>query len=217
MDTTITSGQMTKLLELFKAKNMTPDRFQKVLGSGFLSDLLEADVESVDRDEHRATLKLDGFPIWRTLILKSRPRYISMIEKAGHKIGHRAKVTLGTLEYAEGDRPLELDLTIVSGRRIWEQPDPTCDLWNEYGRACFGPPVGLLASPGEVGPALRLAYADQPEGEKLYVAMKVQSKNHFLTGLFVLKNEGGEMILDAVNSTDCFSPSAKFVFVRKRI
>lgn len=60
--TNITSGQTKNFLELCEASGMTPERYQKFIRTGLLSDLLRCpDPEKVDRESLQQALGLDPF------------------------------------------------------------------------------------------------------------------------------------------------------------
>jgi hypothetical protein len=74
MKTTITSGQMSVFLRLLEQQDVNPERFQEILESGFLSDLLDPASVLDERDLFRATLKthfnLEGYRYARIVRLQ---------------------------------------------------------------------------------------------------------------------------------------------------
>lgn len=58
MDTIFTDGQLTKAIETMRQKGMTPDRFNRLLGSGIFADVCDAGACFDDRDSVRTALKL---------------------------------------------------------------------------------------------------------------------------------------------------------------
>jgi len=58
METIFTDGQLTKLIETMRQKQMTPERFNSLLSSGILADVLDSNADLSDRDTVRAALKL---------------------------------------------------------------------------------------------------------------------------------------------------------------
>jgi hypothetical protein len=50
MKTTVTSGNLAKFLELLDQKDMTPERFQFLLGTGVFSDIFDSSATFADRD-----------------------------------------------------------------------------------------------------------------------------------------------------------------------
>jgi hypothetical protein len=57
MDTIFTDGQLTKLIETMRQKQMTPERFNSLLSSGILADVFDPAAKFNDRDAFRAALK----------------------------------------------------------------------------------------------------------------------------------------------------------------
>ncbi|MCC6448308.1 MAG: hypothetical protein IT215_06450 [Chitinophagaceae bacterium] len=58
MNTSITSGQLAKFLEILEQKGINPDAFQARLANGILADVFDAEVKFPDRDEWRKILGL---------------------------------------------------------------------------------------------------------------------------------------------------------------
>lgn len=63
MNTTVTTGQLTKTFEIFKERGLTPEKYQPALESGFLSDVVQmiatTDCQKADRDAVREALGLE--------------------------------------------------------------------------------------------------------------------------------------------------------------
>jgi len=59
MKTDATFGQAVKILNLVEQKEMPCDQLQKLLGSGLLSDLLEANIDVIDRNAFRRLVGLE--------------------------------------------------------------------------------------------------------------------------------------------------------------
>lgn len=77
-----------------------------------------------------------------------------------------------------------------------------------------GNQLGLKLCPQEVGPHLRLEYADQPSGDRLYVAMKPITASDGEPRIFVVAHDSAGLSLDAARarSDDKWAPDATFVF-----
>lgn len=58
MKTATTTGQMAKFLELLDQKEMTPERFQDLLGRGVLADIFDSSATFEDRDQWRKAFGL---------------------------------------------------------------------------------------------------------------------------------------------------------------
>lgn len=77
-----------------------------------------------------------------------------------------------------------------------------------------GNQLGLELCPPDVGPHLRLEYADQPSGERLYVAMKPITASDGEPRIFVVAHDSAGLSLDAARarSDDKWAPDDTFVF-----
>ncbi|MBI4118903.1 MAG: hypothetical protein HY452_01410, partial [Parcubacteria group bacterium] len=71
---TLTGRQARKILEVFE--DTPSDQVQAILESGLLADLREADIAQVSRSQLRRVLglKLELWPIWRTLTIGGVPK-----------------------------------------------------------------------------------------------------------------------------------------------
>ncbi len=68
MKTDATLGQAAKILGLVEQKETSCDQLQRLLGSGLLSDLLEANVDTVDRDAFRRLVGLKPLNIFTVTV-----------------------------------------------------------------------------------------------------------------------------------------------------
>jgi hypothetical protein len=62
VNTIFSTAQILKLTEITEQKGVTPGRFQQILASGILADILEADADLSRREEVRKALKLGLLP-----------------------------------------------------------------------------------------------------------------------------------------------------------
>ncbi len=84
MDTIFTDGQLTKAIETMRQKGMTPDRFNKLLGSGIFADICDASACLDDRNAVRTALKLGvALPESITLVV-DYSRSLEQMIAAGH-------------------------------------------------------------------------------------------------------------------------------------
>lgn len=74
--------------------------------------------------------------------------------------------------------------------------------------------LGLELCPPDVGPQLRLDYADQPEGEHVYIAMKPITASDGEPRIFVVEHTAEGVSLGAARARqdDWWSPDDLFVF-----
>src|SRR5215831_13855991 len=83
------------------------------------------------------------------------------------KIGNAADEILGRPAFNYARQRLDVELTLVSAAQLGIEAESTlADLYHRARQA------GLVLSPPDVGPQLRLDYHDQPLGESLLVAME---------------------------------------------
>lgn len=62
MNTVCTSGQLVKFIELGEQKGLDPEKFQNLLESGLLADLLASDPNTIPRKDFRKFLGLPPLP-----------------------------------------------------------------------------------------------------------------------------------------------------------
>jgi hypothetical protein len=111
------------------------------------------------------------FPTWRTVKLgigfKNADDFRSELKNRGMKIGDWADNILGQPAFTVATQETELDLVVISVADLGFKKATTRK--KIYARA---EELGLNLCPVEVGPRLRLQYADQPNGECLIIAME---------------------------------------------
>jgi hypothetical protein len=78
-------------------------------------------------------------------------------------------------------------------------------------------PMGLKLCPDLAAIPLRLAYADQPEGEVLNMAMTPVEKGYSKPRVYRVMALNGQRIMDAVPyvASQIFGPKSEFVFARR--
>jgi len=108
---------------------------------------------------------------WRTIKLgtglKTADDFRKAIKQAGMKIGDWGNDILGKPAFTVANEETEVELINVSVAELGFKDGAT------YKDICVrARELGLELCPNEVGPQLRLQYADQPKGEWLLVAME---------------------------------------------
>lgn len=225
---TLTYRQFEKLVELFK--DTPSEQVQAMFASGCLTDVRDANYDGFTpekRDEVRQPLGLKPlievkpipapfqFKVRKTIKLglhKTSAEYRKALKKAGVDIGvYAGKILDEQTPIAETET--EVDLVVVTPRELGFRKEPTftqiCDKAIEK---------GLQRCPREVGPALRLAYPEQPLNEWLRVAMEPVADSGGGLGVFGVGRVDGVRWLGA----SYFCPQgawgldAQFVFVRPR-
>ncbi len=109
-----------------------------------------------------------SFTIWKTITLginKSPSEYRRALKAKGYRIGDYADQILNKVKV--GGTEVQLDLVLVTVAELGFKDGARRDAI--YARAIE---LGLELCPAEVGPALRLAYQDQPYREWIRVAME---------------------------------------------
>ena len=156
----------------------------------------------------------DMAAVWKTITLgayKTPAAYRKALTAAGHKIGSWGDEILGRITCAKQET--EVDLVALSvgdlGFKDGAYYKDICAKAIE---------MGLELCPAEVGPALRLAYNDQPRGEWLRIAMDAITGRGGCRGLFAVDYDRDELWLDDHDGhPDHFwSADGRFVFVRRK-
>jgi len=116
------------------------------------------------------TNKSEKLKVWKTIelgVFQSTNAYLKVLHTADVKIGYHASKILKKQEFTVASQKREVKLVKLT---LPELGFPNGALLEEiYARA---KELGLDVCPAEVGPALRLAYKDQPNGEWLLIAME---------------------------------------------
>ena len=216
MNPSPTVKQALHFFTLVEQKGTPDDHLQALYQSGLVSDLLDANVLEIDRDEFRRVCGLrplvPELTIWKTIRLgvhKTPEAYEQALESKD-RISDYARQILKKISVSQTE--IELDLVAVAPADLGLK-NPT------YQQICdraIG--LGLEKCPREVGPALRLNYPDQPYGEWLLVAMEPEADSGGRLHVFGVGDGDDGLWL----RTGWFSPryawsgGGQFVFVRPR-
>ena len=116
---------------------------------------------------------------------------------------------LGRISFSQPDTKLNLVLVAVSDLGFGPQGASLKDIYERASQ------VGLALCPAEVGPALRLAYLDQPLGEYLHIAMQsVARSDGNATDFTVAKGLAGWLLIgDDVRDDLVLAGDVQMVFV----
>ncbi len=169
-----TLRQSAKILALFED---TPcDQIQAILRSGLMADLRDANIDEINRNEFRKLCGLAPivekpreFVVFRTVKLgvhKTPEAYRQAHITAGFWIEDYAGQVLD-VQTPIGVEDNEVDLVVVTPADLGLKKEPRFKQICDKATA-----LGLQICPREVGPALRLAYPDQPLKEWLWIAME---------------------------------------------
>lgn len=140
---------------------------------------------------------------------KTPEQYRTAFKKAGMQVSSYADDLLGKMPPVSGS----VDLVRLSSRDIGFEDGAT------YETICNkAKKLGYELCPAEVGPALRLAYTDQPNGEWLRVAMEAITDSDGSRNVFgVVRDGDGPWLFWSDGNPDFFWDAGRqFVFVLPR-
>jgi len=156
------------------------------------------------------------FPIWKTVKLglhKSTDEYRKAMKSAKNKVGDWANDILGKPAFTCATEETDVDLVVLSVAELGFKDGA------KYSEICARAlELGLELCPAEVGPALRLAYKDQPRGEWLIIAMEAIAGSGGDLHVFDVEHDLGELwLFGSHGHPEYFWDSAyRFVFVRRK-
>ncbi len=187
-------GQAARTLDVVAEQKLSTQEVE-VLNNGYLTDLVRAiRVGTVPaRDVFQKFLGLlPEFKVWKRIKLglhKTTEAYEKALESSGFRIHSYAYKILKKVSVSQTE--IELDLVVVTPVGLGLK-NPThqqiCDRAEK---------LGLEKCPREVGPALRLAYQDQPNDEWLLVAMEPEADSGGSLDVFDVGRGDDELWLDA--------------------
>jgi hypothetical protein len=119
-----TLQQGRKVLELIE--KIPAEQLQKLIERGYISDLLKADMNKMNRGEFRKSCGLTPifikFPVWKTIKLGTRPKTADEFRRAikDHEmgIGDWANDILKKPEFRVTEKETEIDLVLVTGAEL---------------------------------------------------------------------------------------------------
>ena len=162
----------------------------------------------------KPSLKLDIFKTIRLGTgLKTADDFRKSLEGNGNRISNWANDILGKPEFFVTDKEMEVDLVVVSvaelGFRKGARRDQIYDRAKE---------LGLQLCPPDVGPQLRLQYADQPMNEWLLIGMEPIRFSGGYLGVFRVVHGGGGLWLYGYGDYpgSVWDAGDRWVFVRPR-
>ena len=146
---------------------------------------------------------------WKTIRLgvhKTADEYRKAMKSAKNKVGDGVGELLGNAKFTCATEETDVDLVVLSGAELDFKESA------EYSDICARAlELGLELCPAEVGPALRLAYKDQPRGEWLIIAMKAITDS----AMNAITDSDGDLVTFNVGHVGNFS-DLRFVFVRRK-
>lgn len=158
-----------------------------------------------------------AFEIWKTITVGSGPRtakeFQKAIKKAGSKISDSGNAILGHKDFTVSSEETAIDLVKVTARDLGFNQGATRSEIYAMARQ-----LGLEILPPEAGPALRLAYQDQPMDEWIAIGMEPIINTQCMLTLFGVGRDGDVLLLDShLGFSDAlWDPDRAWVFGRRK-
>ena len=154
------------------------------------------------------------FPVWKTIKLgfrKSPEEYCNALRDGEYSISDYAKQTLDKIPISQEE--VEVDLVRLTGREMGFKESVRRDIL--YNRALEH---GFQKCPGEVGPALREQYPNQPNGECVLIGMEPITDSDGDLNVFRVERSDSRRWLSSHWSDpgNFWIPAHVWVFVRPR-
>lgn len=196
--TSTTDAVSDGLAELFG--RMVKDAVKKYRGGTVKAELAKGHPDFVERfyklmddlaNGHAIALRIMGRPIWKTIQLGAGPKtaegLCDAIQKAGGRVSNWAYDVMSKSAFTiSDDQPTKIDLIIATAAELGFPNGAT--LKDIYDKALE---MGLSPCPPKVGPELRRGYMDQPEDERLLIAMKPIVDSNGDLNVFSVEHHGG--------------------------
>lgn len=218
----VTGKQIVALNRIFTdGDDVSSQQMQKLIDSGLLADLRDADIDKIDRSEFRkfcglGPIDAKDFPTWMVLKLgvhKTVEAYRQALKANGFKIGDWASDILGKPDFTVSSEEMDIELVRLSVAELGFKKGATLsDIYTKADK------LGLDPCPNEVGPALRLTYKDQPKGEWVVVAMKPIAASDGNLDVFSVEHDDCDRWLNAYDggADDFYSAGRLFAFARRK-
>ena len=203
----MSSRQVAELDHAFERNKLTPADV-KTLSSG---DLLGKVLGVIRGAMEIVPRKL---PTWRTITIGAHSSLATLgqsLANGGFRVSDFANRLLGKMKLVRAAKKLELVVVTVA-----ELGFPNGATFAQIVKVAKQ--LGLSLCPAEVGPALRLDYKDQPNGEWLRIAMKPVTDSGGGLRVFGVGHDSGGLWLGTLwFRPECvWGPGARWVFVRSR-
>ena len=164
--------------------------------------------------------KTAEFKTWKTIKLgtgfKTADDFHHAVKAAGNKISDWGNDILGQPAFTASTKHTTIDLVVMSNAQLGFEDGATVQ--ETYDRAKT---LGLKLCPAEVGPQLRMQYADQPMDEWLLIAMEPVAVSYGILSVFYVgRNDGGQWNGQWLNANrghpdNHWDGDARWVFCRK--
>jgi hypothetical protein len=216
----ITGKQIVALSRVFTDGDTSSQQVQELIDSGLLADLRDADLSTINRSDLRKFLGLPpinakDFPTWKTVKLgayETAEFYRRALKANEFKVSDWANDILDKPDFTVSREEKEVELVRLSVAELGFKKGATLsDIYSKADK------LGLDPCDAEVGPALRLAYKDQPKSEWVVVAMKPIAGSYGYLYVFDVVRGGNELWLGTYHggADDFCYADDLFVFVRR--
>ena len=161
-----------------------------------------------------SAVKAAEMPVWKTVKLgtcKTPDEYRKALKSAGRRIGDWGDDILGRITCSK--KEIDLDLVVLSVADLGFKSGA------RYADICAkAVELGLELCPAEVGPALRLQYGDQPNGEWLRIAMEAITGRDGHLDIFNVEHDDDGLWLDGYDGHPglVWYADRRFVFGRRK-
>jgi hypothetical protein len=152
------------------------------------------------------------FPTWKTIKLGTHKK-VNDLKKAITEISDWANDMMDKESFTLASAETEVDLVVLSVAELGFTSS------TKYSDICARAlQLGLQLCPAEVGPQLRLQYANQPKGELLRIAMEPITVSVGGPLIFIVSHDRDCLFLRSLKGdpNDTWNTSSRFVFVRPR-
>jgi hypothetical protein len=197
----------------FASANLTVGQLNAIVkklgGEAGVQRLLRGEVTVVETPPRE-------FPIWKTVrlgVYKTADEYRKALQAGEHRCGEWVTNLFGKPACHCASEETDVDLVVLSVDDLGFKEGALYSQICEKAQA-----MGLDLCPAEVGPALRLAYENQPRGERLIIATKPFADSDDELDLFVMEVSGGGGLWlrgDCGPSDRYWEPDRRFVFMRR--
>ncbi len=155
-------------------------------------------------------------PPWKTIKLGTQSNadgYREALKKNGFRISDRANDIIGKPAFTVANQSETIDLVLVTMAELGFPDGATRK--DIYEKALS---LGLSLCPSEAGPALRLAYLDQPKGEWILIGMEsITDFGGVLHVFFVAHDDDGQWLRAHCGNPDfVWSSGYRWVFYRRK-
>jgi hypothetical protein len=211
----VTDGQSDLLVVATKNYPGGKDKLELAKGH---PDFRKEIWDTLDRLAADQTLRLPLMqrPAWKTVQLglhRTADDYRTALQQNGFRLGSWASDIMGQPAFTVSQESTSVELVLMTVAELgFKNGAKRSDI---YQRALE---LGFELCPSEVGPALRLAYPDQPKNEWIWIGMDPISDSGGAPGVFDVAHDGFGRWL----RTDCDYPDGvwaglrRWVFVRRK-